>query len=150
MDSTPHRPLAVVTGASSGIGYHLALRCASEGFDLVVANFALLEERVLPLLTALGAIMTPAACLLVQALHPLAVGPPYEDGWRIEDFCGFADGAWTPMPWYFRTLGSWVEVLRQGGFALQALREPLHPQERRPLSLLLEARLATEGERPCR
>lgn len=31
------RPLAVVTGASSGIGYHLAKRCAENGFDLVVA-----------------------------------------------------------------------------------------------------------------
>ena len=31
------RPLAVVTGASTGIGYELALCCAREGFDLVVA-----------------------------------------------------------------------------------------------------------------
>ncbi|MGE3771621.1 MAG: SDR family NAD(P)-dependent oxidoreductase [Gammaproteobacteria bacterium] len=31
------RPLAVVTGASSGIGLELALRCAENGFDLVVA-----------------------------------------------------------------------------------------------------------------
>ncbi|MET1116781.1 MAG: SDR family NAD(P)-dependent oxidoreductase [Comamonas sp.] len=31
------RPLAVVTGASSGIGYHLARCCAENGFDLVVA-----------------------------------------------------------------------------------------------------------------
>jgi short-subunit dehydrogenase len=30
------RPLAVVTGASSGIGYELANCCAREGFDLVV------------------------------------------------------------------------------------------------------------------
>jgi short-subunit dehydrogenase len=32
-----HRPLAIVTGASTGIGYELALRCAEEGFDLLVA-----------------------------------------------------------------------------------------------------------------
>ncbi|MGD9943253.1 MAG: SDR family NAD(P)-dependent oxidoreductase [Burkholderiaceae bacterium] len=31
------RSLAVVTGASSGIGYQLALCCAREGFDLVIA-----------------------------------------------------------------------------------------------------------------
>lgn len=31
------RPLAVVTGASTGIGYQLARCCALEGFDLVVA-----------------------------------------------------------------------------------------------------------------
>src|SRR4030095_60025 len=31
------RPLAIVTGASAGIGYHLAALCAKNGFDLVVA-----------------------------------------------------------------------------------------------------------------
>jgi short-subunit dehydrogenase len=37
MDSTDIRPLAVVTGASSGIGFHLARCCADNGFDLVIA-----------------------------------------------------------------------------------------------------------------
>lgn len=31
------RPFAVVTGASSGIGYHLACCCAENGFDLLIA-----------------------------------------------------------------------------------------------------------------
>ena len=31
------RPLAVVTGASSGIGYELARQCAQNGFDLLIA-----------------------------------------------------------------------------------------------------------------
>jgi short-subunit dehydrogenase len=31
------RPLAVVTGASTGIGYELAKQCAENGFDLVIA-----------------------------------------------------------------------------------------------------------------
>jgi short-subunit dehydrogenase len=35
--STPVRPLALVTGASSGIGFELALRFADGGYDLVVA-----------------------------------------------------------------------------------------------------------------
>ena len=37
MSPESHRPLAVVTGASSGIGYHLARLCAEHAFDLVVA-----------------------------------------------------------------------------------------------------------------
>lgn len=32
-----HRPLAVVTGASTGIGYELAKCCAEGGFDLIIA-----------------------------------------------------------------------------------------------------------------
>jgi short-subunit dehydrogenase len=35
--TTSSRPLAIVTGASSGIGYHLAELCAKEGFDLLIA-----------------------------------------------------------------------------------------------------------------
>ncbi len=35
--ATAHRPLAVVTGASSGIGYELARQCAGHGFDLIIA-----------------------------------------------------------------------------------------------------------------
>jgi short-subunit dehydrogenase len=31
------KELAVVTGASTGIGYELAEICAAEGFDLIIA-----------------------------------------------------------------------------------------------------------------
>lgn len=37
VSSTAARPLAVVTGASTGIGYHLARELASHGYDLVIA-----------------------------------------------------------------------------------------------------------------
>jgi short-subunit dehydrogenase len=37
MESTSLRPLAIVTGASSGIGYHLAKCAAEAGYDLILA-----------------------------------------------------------------------------------------------------------------
>src|SRR3954466_9141808 len=40
------RPLAVVTGASSGIGYHLARLAAEHGYDLLVAADTPLDQAV--------------------------------------------------------------------------------------------------------
>jgi len=37
MATTGQRPLAVVTGASAGIGYELAKQFASHDFDLIIA-----------------------------------------------------------------------------------------------------------------
>jgi short-subunit dehydrogenase len=48
------RPLAVVTGASSGIGYHLARCAAQHGYDLVVAADMPLADAVVDF-EALGA-----------------------------------------------------------------------------------------------
>src|SRR3990167_282434 len=48
------RPLAVVTGASSGIGYELAKLCAQNGFDLIIAADRPLAETE-QMLRGLGA-----------------------------------------------------------------------------------------------
>jgi len=45
MDS-PRRPLAVITGASSGIGFELAVQCARRGFDLVLAADRPLHDAI--------------------------------------------------------------------------------------------------------
>ena len=52
------RPLAIVTGASSGIGYNLALCAAHAGYDLVVAADQPLETAVADF-RALGAQVEP-------------------------------------------------------------------------------------------
>lgn len=53
--SASHRPLAVVTGASTGIGFELAKCCADEGFDLVIAADEPEIESAALTLRALGA-----------------------------------------------------------------------------------------------
>lgn len=55
------RPLAVVTGASTGIGYHLARRAAEHGFDLVVAADTPLADAVRDF-EALGARVQAVQC----------------------------------------------------------------------------------------
>jgi short-subunit dehydrogenase len=55
MDASTARPLAVVTGASSGIGYELAKQFASNGFDLVIAAEDPAIEEAARTLRGLGA-----------------------------------------------------------------------------------------------
>lgn len=55
MDTTSTRPLAVVTGASSGIGYELAKQFAKNGFDLVVTATGASIDEAAPAFQELGA-----------------------------------------------------------------------------------------------
>jgi short-subunit dehydrogenase len=59
------RPLAVVTGASSGIGYHLARIAAEHGYDLIVAADTSLAKAVADF-AALGAQVESIECDLAS------------------------------------------------------------------------------------
>jgi short-subunit dehydrogenase len=59
------RPLAVVTGASSGIGYHLAKLAAEHGYDLVVAADTSLDDACRDF-EALGAKVEALQCDLAS------------------------------------------------------------------------------------
>lgn len=111
-----------------------------KGYDLACANFALLHQDIIPLLAAVHSLLAGSATLVIQTLHPWTVAAgDYQDGWREESFAGF-DGHWHPMPWYFRTLSSWLAALDMAGFDLVGLQEPQHPQQPTPQSLLLLGR----------
>jgi 2-polyprenyl-3-methyl-5-hydroxy-6-metoxy-1,4-benzoquinol methylase len=120
---------------------------AGAPFDAVVCNFSLLGEELVPLLRALAQLLAPDAPLLIQTVHPFsAVGEtPYRDGWREETFAGFGSGFQAPMPWYFRTVGSWLRVLAEAGFMVTSLDEPLNPSTGRPLSLLIGCATVEQG-----
>lgn len=66
------RPLAVVTGASTGIGYHLAMCAAEHGYDLVVAADTPLADAVLDF-QSLGAQVQAVQCDLAttEGVHHL-------------------------------------------------------------------------------
>ncbi|MCU0646625.1 MAG: class I SAM-dependent methyltransferase [Gemmatimonadaceae bacterium] len=121
----------------------LASRRAELGdpFDLIVCNFAVLGESLVPMLRALREVATDDGALLIQTVHPwVARGDaPYADGWRTETFAGFGNAFPASMPWFYRTLGRWIADVRTGGWQLEAVDEPLHPETGAPLSLLLVA-----------
>jgi hypothetical protein len=79
--------------------------------------------------------------LVIQTLHPvIAAGEsPYADGWRQGSWTGFSDDFSDPAPWYFRTMESWVRLLRDSGFVLRELREPVHPISGKPASVIFVA-----------
>lgn len=117
---------------------------AGAEFDVVVANFSLLDDRVEELLRAMRLVLRPDGKLIVQTAHPaFARGEhAYADGWRVETFATF-EGEWRePMPWYFRTVGSWTRTFIAAGYELLELREPLHPDTGIPLSAIFIASVA--------
>ncbi len=110
-------------------------------YNVICANFALLHQDIIPLLTAMAPLLAPGGALVIQTLHPwVAATGDYQDGWREETFAGFP-GQWQPMPWYMRTLSSWVNALDMAGFRLVGLQEPQHPQSAGPQSLLMTSEL---------
>ena len=121
---------------------------AAGPFEYVVCNFSLLSESITPVLRALVERLAPDGELLVQTVHPFtAAGDgPYRDGWREEAFAAFGAAFRATMPWFYRTMGSWMAELRAAGLELVECVEPLHPGTGRPLSLLLVARPG-RGER---
>jgi short-subunit dehydrogenase len=77
------RPLAIVTGASTGIGYELAKRCAENGFDLLIAADEPAINRAAQDLRQLGAAVDAVEADLatlegVDRLYEAAKGRPVE------------------------------------------------------------------------
>jgi 2-polyprenyl-3-methyl-5-hydroxy-6-metoxy-1,4-benzoquinol methylase len=136
--------------AAGGADYHVASyedlaagRFAVTG-DVVVCNFSLLGlGPVEALIRAMPALLAPGGVFIVQTLHPLVAcgSSAYEDGWRATSWDGFGEQFTDPAPWYFRTLGSWLALLRSAGLRLLEMQEPLHPNTGRPASVILIADL---------
>ena len=108
-------------------------------FDVVICNFALFGEDSVPrLLKRIPDLLAPGGAFIIQTLHPVIAGgdAPYADGWRKGSWAGFSDAFTDPAPWYFRTRGSWIAMLREAGRALAAMQEPVDPKTGKPASVI--------------
>jgi short-subunit dehydrogenase len=77
------RPLAIVTGASSGIGFELAKLCAENGFDLIIAADEPAIDTAADALRSIGVTIEPLMVDLatqqgVEQLHALVGGRPVD------------------------------------------------------------------------
>ncbi|MFN3792666.1 methyltransferase domain-containing protein [Massilia sp.] len=113
--------------------------------DAAICNFSLIgDEAVRGLLRAAPSYLRSGGHFIVQTVHPLmACGDaPYADGWRDGSWDGFSSSFTDPAPWYFRTVSSWLALFEEHGLRVVEMREPLHPQTAKPVSLILVGRLA--------
>lgn len=117
---------------------------AAGPWDVIACNFSLLGDPLHPLLRALRTRLAAGGTLLVQTVHPWTArgDAPYLGSWRTETFDAFAVRFPSPMPWYYRTLSSWIGELAQAGLRLARADEPVHPSTGMPLSLLLHCEAA--------
>lgn len=112
--------------------------------DVAICNFSLIgNEAVSGLFRAAPSYLRPGGSLVVQTVHPLAScgDGPYVDGWREGSWAGFNSGFADAPPWYFRTMASWIALFTDHGLRLAEMREPVHPDSGKPLSLILVGEL---------
>lgn len=113
-------------------------------FDVVVFNFSLFTADIVPTLHAARDTLHRGGTLIVQTVHPFndAEGHPYHDGWREENFATMGGEFTTVMPWFFRTMATWVNAVIAAGYRLEELREPVNEATGKPLSLVIIAQNA--------
>ena len=104
----------------------------------IVCNFSLLGDPLHPVLSTLRHRLAPGGRLLVQTVHPWTArgDGPYRSEWRTESFDRFVVSFPASMPWYYRTLASWLGQFALAGLQVVELDEPVHPESGAPLSLL--------------
>ena len=112
--------------------------------DVAICNFSLIgNEAVSGLFKAAPSYLRPGGSLIVQTVHPAAScgDAPYVDGWREGSWAGFSSDFADAPPWYFRTLASWIALFTDNGLRFTEMREPVHPETGKPVSLILVGEL---------
>jgi 2-polyprenyl-3-methyl-5-hydroxy-6-metoxy-1,4-benzoquinol methylase len=105
-------------------------------FDVIFCNYSLFAEDLVPLFTAFKTKLKPSGRVIIQTVHPFLLSQEnYQNKWISEDFakCGTFP---KPMPWYFRTINSWLQTFRNAGLILLDIRETVNPETKQPMSII--------------
>ena len=113
-------------------------------FEAAIINFALIDkEDTERLIHSIPFLLHSKAYLFIQTLHPLAVSinEEYVSGWKEGSWNGMKRNFVLPYQWYFRTMADWITLFKEAGFELEKMVEPLHPETKKPLSVIFVLRL---------
>ncbi|MFN6569316.1 class I SAM-dependent methyltransferase [Dendronalium sp. ChiSLP03b] len=108
-------------------------------FSCFICNFSILGERALGEIAEAGqSLLESKGKIIIQTLHPaIACGEfPYQDGWRETSWQGLGNQPFSPAPWYFRTVESWIYEFHLRNYRLLKLQEPCHPTTQKPVSII--------------
>jgi len=111
---------------------------ACKQFNVAICNFSLLDDQLAAHIAAIRQLLSGDGKIIIQTLHPCSAtaGSPYRDGWRYESFSAVGEAGWQPMPWYFRTLGSWMTDIQSTGMRVIRTVEPVSNDAARLLSII--------------
>lgn len=106
-------------------------------FDAIVINFALIDkEDTEALIKSLYRYLAKDGMVFIQTLHPAAVTDEYMSGWKEGSWNGMKRDFTKPYQWYFRTLSDWLNLFKEAGLQVVEIKEPVHPETKRPLSVI--------------
>ena len=113
-------------------------------FDAAVINFSLIDkEDTEALIKGIGEYLNNDGHLIIQTLHPLviAMNDDYTTGWKEGSWNGMKRDFEQPYHWYFRTLENWMQLFKEAGLSIKEIKEPLHPETKRPVSIIFVLQL---------
>jgi len=111
--------------------YEDLIKKGSSPVDVVVFNYSLMGEELLPVFQTIKSFLNPKGAIVIQTLHPCFAVKPYKDGWQNEDFKALPASGAKPlpfqgtMPWYGRTLSSWMKLFHESELGLEKMIEPV-------------------------
>jgi 2-polyprenyl-3-methyl-5-hydroxy-6-metoxy-1,4-benzoquinol methylase len=114
------------------------LQLTEQPFDAAVINFALIDkDDTEGLINAIPGLLVQHGLLFIQTLHPLTVaaGGEYIAGWKTGSWSGMKRNFEQPYQWWFRTLEDWLDLFA-GKYRLLAVKEPVHPDSKKPVSII--------------